>query len=135
MKMTQRTKTLKTWNGVLTALIYSIWLLVLLALLVYGGVLSSHDEPTQDGVGKQIVEVLYPSCIAYIVAIVLYIFVTKKIKTMGWMASVILASYFIGDMAMYAVFLIWIIDEYILTPLQKSIKNKYVINKEIDLRG
>lgn len=134
MKMTQRTKTLKTLDGVLTALIYSIWLICLLAIITYGFTIKEPTTDNPDGIGKQIVEVLYPSCIAYIVAIVLYIFVTKKIKTMGWMASVILASYFIGDMAMYIVFGIWILDEYLLTPLQKSIHNKYTINKEIDLR-
>jgi hypothetical protein len=134
MMMTQRTKNLKTWDGILTALIYSIWLICLLAIIIYGFSIKDPTSDNPNGVGKQIIEVLYPSCIAYIVAIVLYIFVTKKIKTMGWMASVILASYFISDMAMYIVFGIWILDEYLLTPLQKSLHNKYIINKEIDLR-
>lgn len=134
MKMTQRTKKFKTWYIILTVAIAVLWILTLTAMIVYGFVLNA--KPAEgDGVGKQIIEVLYPSCVAYIVAIVLYIFVTKKIKTMGWMASVILASYFIGNVAMYAVFGLWIIDEYILTPIQKRVREKYSINKEIDLRG
>lgn len=133
MKMTQRTKSLKTWNTILIILISALWLATLGFMIVYGFVLNS--KPSEgDGVGKQIVEVLYPSCVAYIVAIALYIFVTKKIKTMGWMAAVILASYFIGNTAMYIVFGLWILDEYILTPIQKRVREKYIINKEIDLR-
>lgn len=73
-------------------------------------------------------------CISWIVAIVLTIFVTQKIKTLGWMVSVVLASYLYGNIAMYITFGIWIIDEYILTPLAKKYKNLATINQEIDKR-
>lgn len=117
----------------LTVLIYSIWLVVLGVYIITG--LVRGTDGGEDGVGKELLKIFYPMCITWIVAIVLTIFVTQKIKTLGWMASVILASYLYGNIAMYITFGIWIVDEYVLTPLAKRYKTLAMINKEIDKRG
>ena len=127
------TKKYKTLASIFTILIYSIWLIVLGFYIISGLVRAGNAEPAE-GLGKELISLFYPLCISYIVAIILTIFVTQKIKTLGWMVAVVLASYLYGNLCMYITFGIWIIDEYILTPLQKHYKNLATINKEIDKR-
>ena len=122
--MSKITKRYKRLTRIFTILIYSIWLIVLGVYIITGLVRGSDGG--EDGVGKELLKIFYPMCISWIVAIVLTIFVTQKIKT--------LASYLYGNIAMYITFGIWIIDEYILTPLAKKYKNLATINQEIDKR-
>ena len=67
--------------------------------------------------------------------LILSLLVKDKIKPTIWMLNVILANILVASWAMYMVFGIWIIENYILTPLAKKYKLKYQINKEIDNRG
>ena len=126
--MSKITKRYKRLTRIFTILIYSIWLIVLGVYIITG--LVRGTDKGEEGIGKELLKIFYPMCIA----IVLTIFVTQKIKTLGWMVAVILASYLYGNIAMYITFGIWIIDEYILTPLAKKYKNLATINQEIDKR-
>ena len=130
--MSKITTKYKRLARLFTVLIYSIWLIVLGVYVITG--LVRGTDGGEDGVGKEILKIFYPMCISWIVAIVLTIFVTQKIKTLGWMVSVVLASYLYGNIAMYITLGILIIDEYILTPLAKKYKNLATINQEIDKR-
>ena len=66
--------------------------------------------------------------------VVLSIIVKDKIKPVVWMINIILSAYLFNDYIMFAVFGIWIIDTYIISPLAKYYRNKHSINVEIDRR-
>lgn len=130
--MSKITTKYKRLARLFTVLIYSIWLIVLGVYIITG--LVRGTDGGEDGIGKELLKLFYPMCISWIVAIVLTIFVTQKIKTLGWMVAVILASCLYSNIAMYITFGIWIVDEYVLTPLAKKFKTLTTINKEIDKR-
>ena len=61
-------------------------------------------------------------------------YLKDKIRPVCWMVDVIMANIVFGGIAIYIIFAIWLIDEYIISPLARGFHNKYVINKEIDKR-
>lgn len=67
--------------------------------------------------------------------IILSIVVKDKVKPTIWMFDIILANILVESWAMYVVFGLWVVDNYILIPLAKKYKLRYTINKEIDARG
>ena len=40
-----------------------------------------------------------------------------------------------GSIGLYTMFVVWLLDTYVITPLYNKYKEKYAINKEIDKRG
>ena len=74
------------------------------------------------------------SLISMIPMIILSVIVKDKIRPLVWMINIILSNILLGSVAMYIVFSVWFIDEYILRLMAKSALAKYVINKEIDKR-
>lgn len=50
------------------------------------------------------------------------------------MINIILSAYLFEDYIMYIIFGIWIIDNYLITPLAAHYRTKYSINREIDKR-
>lgn len=66
---------------------------------------------------------------------ILSIIVKDKVKPTIWMFDIILANILVESWAMYLVFCLWLIDNYVLIPLAKKYKLRYTINKEIDARG
>lgn len=51
------------------------------------------------------------------------------------MLNVVLSCYLFSEVLMYMVFIIWLVDNYLIIPLAAHYKNRYKINKEIDLRN
>ena len=78
--------------------------------------------------------IIMTSFISMIPMIILSVIVKDKIRPLAWMINVILSNILLGSVAMYIVFIVWFIDEYILRLIAKSAAAKYVINKEIDKR-
>lgn len=72
--------------------------------------------------------------ITMVIALFIALFISNKLRTTVWMLSVIICTLVYGKVAMIIIFLSWFADEYIFFALAKKYKNKWEINKEIDLR-
>lgn len=92
---------------------------------------AEEGTPLKETIGS----VVYGWLVSNIPLIALSIIVKDKIRPVCWMVDVIMSNIVFGGIAIYIVFGIWIVDEYIISPLARSFHNKYVINKEIDRRG
>ena len=92
---------------------------------------AEEGTPLKETIGS----VVYGWLISNIPLVALSIIVKDKIRPVVWMVDVIMSNIVFGGIAIYIVFGIWLLDEYIISPLARSFHNKYVINKEIDRRG
>lgn len=72
--------------------------------------------------------------ITILIALIISIFISNKLRTTLYMLSVIVAALIYGNVAMIIEFAIWSIDEYVFKSLAAYYKNAYITNKEIDLR-
>ena len=75
---------------------------------------------------------IYSIGLSLLPLIVISIIVKDKIQPTLWMLNVILSNYLLGNIAMYIVFALWLINEYIILPLNNKYKLKYKIRQEID---
>ena len=92
---------------------------------------AEEGTPLKETIGS----VVYGWLVSNIPLVALSIIVKDKIRPVCWMVDVIMSNIVFGGIAIYIVFGIWVVDEYIISPLARSFHNKYVINKEIDIRG
>ena len=92
---------------------------------------AEEGTPLKETIGS----VVYGWLVSNIPLVALSIIVKDKIRPVVWMVDVIMSNIVFGGIAIYIVFGIWLLDEYIISPLARSFHNKYVINKEIDIRG
>lgn len=92
---------------------------------------AEAGTPLKETIGS----VLYGWLVSNIPLVALSIIVKDKIRPVVWMVDVIMSNIVFGGIAIYIVFGLWVIDEYVISPLARSFHNKYVINKEIDRRG
>ena len=92
---------------------------------------AEEGTPLKETIGS----VVYGWLVSNIPLVALSIIVKDKIRPVCWMVDVIMSNIVFGGIAMYIVFGIWVVDEYVISPLARSFHNKYVINKEIDRRG
>ena len=63
------------------------------------------------------------------------VIVKNKVKPLVFTADVIVANVMFGSIGLYTMFVVWLLDTYVITPLYNKYKEKYAINKEIDKRG
>lgn len=96
--------------------------------------LSGRFGAKAQGVLDRAKTIIMTSLISMIPMIILSVIVKDKIRPLVWMLNIILSNILLGSVAMYIVFSVWFIDEYILRLMAKSALAKYVINKEIDKR-
>ena len=92
---------------------------------------AEEGTPLKETIGS----VVYGWLVSNIPLVALSIIVKDKIRPVCWMVDVIMSNIVFGGIAIYIVFGLWVIDEYVISPLARSFHNKYVINKEIDRRG
>lgn len=92
---------------------------------------AEEGTPLKETIGS----VVYGWLVSNIPLVALSIIVKDKIRPVCWMVDVIMSNIVFGGIAIYIVFSIWIVDEYVISPLARSFHNKYVINKEMDRRG
>ena len=92
---------------------------------------AEEGTPLKETIGS----VVYGWLVSNIPLVALSIIVKDKIRPVCWMVDVIMSNIVFGGIAIYIVFGIWVVDEYVISPLARSFHDKYVINKEIDIRG
>ena len=92
---------------------------------------AEEGTPLKETIGS----VVYGWLVSNIPLVALSIIVKDKIRPVVWMVDVIMSNIVFGGIAIYIVFGIWLVDEYVISPLARSFHNKYVINKEMDRRG
>lgn len=104
--------------------------------LVIAFLITKDQAPTEDQATLQekLGTIIYGIGLSLIPMVVLAIIVKDKIRPTVWMIDIILANYLFGEIAMYIVFAIWLVSEYVVGPVGKHYKNLYTINKEIDRR-
>lgn len=96
---------------------------------------TATDEAGMPILSDQFKALLLSIGTTLIIALILTIFMSNKIRTTIWMGAVILGTICYGQVAMYIMFSLWFIDEYVFHLLAKHYKLKLSMNKEIDLRG
>lgn len=104
--------------------------------LVIAFLITKDQAPTEDQetLQQKLGTIIYGIGLSLIPMIVLAIVVKDKIRPTVWMIDIILANYLFGEIAMYIVFVIWLVSEYVVGPVGKHYKSLYTINKEIDRR-
>jgi len=133
----QRTKDLKKKRKLFGVLSYATWITTAVILLVFTFIAISQKEK-----GVTFIDLLSDSAkkailsvgITTIIGIIGAIFIKDKIRTLIWMACLVMATVLFKDTGMFIVLGIWCVDEYVFTTLYKKYKNLVVINKEIDMR-
>lgn len=104
--------------------------------LVIAFLITKDQAPTEDQASLQekLGTIIYGIGLSLIPMVVLAIVVKDKIRPTVWMIDIILANYLFGEIAMYIVFAVWLVSEYVVGPVGKHYKSLYTINKEIDRR-
>lgn len=104
--------------------------------LVIAFLITKDQAPTEDQetLQQKLGTIIYGIGLSLIPMVVLAIVVKDKIRPTVWMIDIILANYLFGEIAMYIVFAVWLVSEYVVGPVGKHYKNLYTINKEIDRR-
>lgn len=104
--------------------------------LVIAFLITKDQAPTEDQetLQQKLGTIIYGIGLSLIPMVVLAIVVKDKIRPTVWMIDIILANYLFGELAMYIVFAIWLLSEYVVGPVGKHYKSLYTINKEIDRR-
>lgn len=104
--------------------------------LVIAFLITKDQAPTEDQATLQekLGTIIYGIGLSLIPMVVLAIVVKDKIRPTVWMIDILLANYLFGEIAMYIVFAIWLVSEYVVGPVGKHYKSLYTINKEIDRR-
>lgn len=104
--------------------------------LVVAFLITKDQAPTEDQetLQQKLGTIIYGIGLSLIPMVVLAIVVKDKIRPTVWMIDIILANYLFGEIAMYIVFAIWLVSEYVVGPVGKHYKSLYTINKEIDRR-
>lgn len=128
--MTERTKKLRVSKNIfgaltfaLTAGVPSFMVVKLLSTLSFDG-----------GLAEKLGSIIYPLSVTVFITIILLTVVGFKVRNTLWMTALLLASYLYDTPGMWAVFGIWTVTEYLIYQIYKILKNKYIINKEIDKR-
>ena len=104
--------------------------------LVIAFLITKDQAPTEDQetLQQKLGTIIYSIGLSLIPMVVLAIIVKDQIRPTVWMIDIILANYLFGEIAMYIVFAIWLVSEYVVGPVGKHYKSLYTINKEIDRR-
>ena len=102
-----------------------------IAFVAMNGSGGGEDSATME---EKFGTIIYGFGLSLIPMLVLAIIVKDKIRPTVWMIDIILANYLFGSWMMYIVFAIWVIDQYVISPLGKHYRQLYTINKEIDRR-
>lgn len=128
--MTERTKKLRVSKNIfgtltfaLTAGVPSFMVVKLLNTLSFDG-----------GLAEKLGSIIYPLSITVFITIILLTVMGFKVRNTLWMTALLLASYLYDTPGMWVVFGIWTVTEYFIYQIYKILKNKYIINKEIDKR-
>ena len=112
-------------------LCFGLAIALVIAFLITKDQARTEDQETLQ---QKLGTIIYGIGLSLIPMVVLAIIVKDKIRPTVWMIDIILANYLFGEIAMYIVFAIWLVSEYVVGPVGKHYKSLYTINKEIDRR-
>ena len=79
--------------------------------------------------------ILYSFILSILPLVTIAVIVKNKVKPLVFTADVIIANVIFGSIGLYTMFVVWLLDTYVITPLYNKYKERYAINKEIDKRG
>lgn len=88
-----------------------------------------------DGLVTKMGTILYGFMLSILPLVTIAVIVKNKVKPLVFTADVIVANVIFGSIGLYTMFIVWLLDTYVITPLYNKYKEKYAINKEIDKRG
>ena len=135
MRKTKRTRDCKKVAIAMYVLNWVLCLGLALALVVAFLITKAHaPSEMQETLQQKLGTIIYGIGLSLIPMVVLAILVKDKIRPTVWMIDIILSNYLFGNIAMYCVFGIWLISEYVVGPVGRHFKSLYTINKEIDRR-
>ena len=129
-----KTTKLKSYRNIVILTSILKWLLVYGTALVLILIFISRKNPTTPNTenASKIKSLIIAIGISLLPLVTISIIVKDKIQPTLWMLNVILSNFLLGNIAMYIVFLLWMINEYILKPINNKFKLKYAIRKEIN---
>lgn len=139
--MSERTKSLKklyrlfgllslvTFVGVALFAVISVFVKVGKPEITTTGIESAKNILNDDFVKK-----IVGFGITTLILLAISLIMTNKLKTTVWIVSMIICTIIYGEVSMYIIAGIWLVNEYAFTPIAKHYKQKLTINKEIDLR-
>lgn len=99
-------------------------------LLVFALTGRQDGEPLRELLGSAI----YTFVLTNVPLVVLALIVKDRIKPVCWMVNVIMGEVIFGSWAIYLVFGLWLVDNYILGYLKQLYRDRFRINREIDVR-
>lgn len=124
----------KFWLNVTNYLLCFGTAAFLVLLKIFGAEEGTPLEKTLGTVVYGFITAQFPLiAIAYIVG--------TRIKPVVWMVNVVMANIVFGGPAIYFILGIWLVDEYIITPIANNTKTAYIsskeyaINKELEKNG
>lgn len=136
--MTNKLKKLKGVFFWTSTLLYLGLCAFYILFCLLGGQSSEAQVIAEASKSQQLVEsiktIFGSLLITYIIGIILTIFLKDKVRNTVWMANVILSVVVFGSTGMFITLGLWALDEFIFYALYKHYKQRYEINKEIDLR-
>lgn len=128
MTRTQKCKNIAIITNIVKWLLVYGTALALVIIFLSRGRGGSENKET----ASKIKTLIYSIGLSLLPLIVISIIVKDKIQPTLWMLNVILSNYLLGNIAMYIIFALWLINEYIILPLNKKYKLKYKIRQEIE---
>lgn len=131
----ERTQLCKKRWIIFTVVSYCLWLGAALFAIISAFAKGFDTSAANNILSEEFKTKLTTWAITAIILIILVIFMGHKMRMTIWMAAVIISTIVYGEAAMYTLFSIWFVDEYVLQNLSKYYKSKWSINKEIDIRG
>jgi len=136
--MSQRTKQLKNkarFYQILSTCSYVVLEIVLIVISLTKVGSTSASTSSTAILTDEIKAKLTSIGISLVIILILTIILKDKLRFIIYFASEVLALILFDKVGVYAVLSIWTIDEYVFLRLYKVNKDKYIINKEIDLRN
>lgn len=134
MKASERTKSCKRKALAFTIISVLLWIGAALFAVISAITIATGGSGTHI-ITEEFKAKLISLSVSAIILLILTAFMGEKLRMLTWMLSMILSTICYGEVAMYIVFGVWLLDEYLFSNLAKYYRNKVSINKEIDLRG
>ena len=111
------------------------WLLCFGIAIVFVVITLSKPKGETTEVSQKAMSLVTAISVSLLPMIILAIVAKDKIRPTVWMIDVIMANILFNSTAMYIIFAVWLVDEYVISALAKRYRAKYLINQEIDKRN
>ena len=126
------TKQIKRQKNLLLATQLLIMLGMVAFLVVYAFVtIERHDS---NGISEMFAPAIVSLAITVTITSVMLIIVGHRVRNTIWMFNVLMGAYLFGTTGLWTIFVVWLIDEYIIYPLYNRKKTQLISSKLIDKR-